>query len=251
MPEPFGPEAFAARAAVSRETLDRLKAYAGLLADWNSRHNLVSRASLEGLWQRHMWDSAQLARHIPPQAMTLADLGSGAGFPGLVLAAMLPDRLKVTLFEATAKKCAFLDVAAARMGLQVRVVNARMEEVPRQIFDVVTGRACAPLSRLLGYAHRFTGPNSVCLLLKGQNLGEELTEAHKYWKMKASRLPSLSDPSGAILDVRELEPHDNRSPKGPRPGRRQPERRRGQDHHRDQPGHRAGRHRRADPADRH
>jgi len=204
----------------------RLTTYADLLTDWNSRHNLVSRGSLEHLWQRHMWDSAQLAPLIPEGAKTLADLGSGAGFPGLVLAAMRPD-MRVSLFEATAKKCAFLREAAAAMGLDVAVVNARMEDAPAQAFDVVTSRACAPLPRLLGYAHRFTGPDTLCLFLKGQNLGEELTEAHKCWSMKASQRPSLSDPSGAILDVRELESHELATLKTPRPGRRQPKRRRG------------------------
>jgi 16S rRNA (guanine527-N7)-methyltransferase len=227
VPEAFGPEQFSELSGVSRETLARLNAYADLLTEWNSRHNLVSRASLQGLWQRHMWDSAQLAANIPEQAGTLADLGSGAGFPGLVLACLLRDRLKVTLFEATGKKCDFLTAAAERMGLDgVTVVNARMEDIPASRFDVVTSRACAPLPKLLGYARRFTGPNTVCLFLKGQNLGQELTEAHKYWSMKASQLPSLSDPSGAILEVRELEPHDPAPQKATRPGRRKPEGRR-------------------------
>ncbi|MBN9588558.1 MAG: 16S rRNA (guanine(527)-N(7))-methyltransferase RsmG [Alphaproteobacteria bacterium] len=201
-----------------------------MLVDWNSRHNLVSRGSLDDLWRRHFWDSAQLASHIPGTAgtrdMTLADMGSGAGFPGLVLAAMLRDRLKVTLFEATAKKSAFLTAAAARMELDVRVVNARMEDAPAQIFDVITSRACAPLPGLLAYAHRFTGPRTVCLFLKGRNVGEELTEAHKCWSMKVSQFPSLSDPSGAILEVRELEPHDRAPKKASHPGRRQPKGRR-------------------------
>jgi 16S rRNA (guanine527-N7)-methyltransferase len=131
------------------------------------------------------------------------------------------------LFEATGKKCDFLTAAAERMGLDgVTVVNARMEDIPASRFDVVTSRACAPLPKLLGYARRFTGPNTVCLFLKGQNLGQELTEAHKYWSMKASQLPSLSDPSGAILEVRELEPHDPAPQKTARPGRRKPEGRR-------------------------
>ncbi|HEU4549027.1 MAG TPA: 16S rRNA (guanine(527)-N(7))-methyltransferase RsmG [Rhizomicrobium sp.] len=227
MREPYGPKAFAARPDVSRETFARLKAYADLLSDWNRRHNLVSRSSMPDLWRRHFLDSAQLAPLVPEAARTLVDLGSGAGFPGLVLAAMLGDRLKVTLFEATTKKCAFLSAAAARMELNnVRVLNARMEDAPPQAFDVITSRACAPLSRLLGYAVRFTGAGTVCLFLKGQNLGQELTEAHKYWSMSTAQLPSLSDPSGAILEVRELEAHDRTPQKAPRPGRRQSERRR-------------------------
>src|ERR1700722_15486180 len=123
MPDPiskdgdFGPEDFAARTGVSRETLARLKIYAELLSDWNARHNLVSARSLEDMWRRHFWDSAQLASLTPEKAKSLADLGSGAGFPGLVLAELLRDRVSVTLYEATAKKCAFLIAAVERMEL--------------------------------------------------------------------------------------------------------------------------------------
>jgi 16S rRNA (guanine527-N7)-methyltransferase len=221
----FGPEEFAAQTDVSRETLARLKAYADVLTDWNARHNLVSKNSLADLWCRHFWDSAQLAPLVPAEAQTLADLGSGAGFPGLVLAAMLPN-VAVTLFEATAKKCDFLQTAAKRMSLSVTIENARMEDLPPQAFDVVTARACAPLPRLLEYAHSFAGPNSVCLFLKGQNVGPELTEAHKCWNMKLSQIPSQTDPSGAIVIVRELGPRHVAPQKAAHPGRRQPKGRR-------------------------
>ncbi|MES2472789.1 MAG: 16S rRNA (guanine(527)-N(7))-methyltransferase RsmG [Pseudomonadota bacterium] len=221
----FGPEEFQAKTGVSRETLARLKAYADLLTDWNARHNLVSKNSLAELWERHMWDSAQLAPLVPAGARSLADLGSGAGFPGLVLAAMLPD-VAVTLHEATAKKCAFLQVTADRMGLHVTIENARMEDLRRRAFDVVTARACAPLPLLLEYAHSFMGPNSVCLFLKGQNVGSELTEAAKCWNMKFSQVASQTDPSGAIVSVRELGPRHVHPPKTPNPGRRQPKGRR-------------------------
>jgi 16S rRNA (guanine527-N7)-methyltransferase len=222
---PFGPDEFAAKANVSRETLVRLEAYADLLTEWNAIHNLVARSTLLDLWERHMWDSAQLAPLVPEDAATLADLGSGAGFPGLVLAAMLPG-IAVTLHEATTKKCAFLRAAADRMGLPVTIENARMEDLPRRAYDVVTARACAPLPRLLEYAHSFVGPNSVCLFLKGQNVGSELTEAHKYWKMQVSQVPSQTDPSGAIVTVRELGPLHVDPPKAAHHGRRQPKGRR-------------------------
>jgi len=222
---PFGPEDFAVQTGVSRETLARLKAYADALTDWNARHNLVSKNSLTDLWRRHFWDSAQLAPLIPAGAKNLADLGSGAGFPGLALAAMRPD-LAVTLFEATAKKCAFLQAAAERMGLSVAIENARMEDLPPRAFDVVTARAVAPLPKLLEYAHSFMGPNSVCLFLKGQNVGSELTEGHKCWNMKLSQVPSQTDPSGAIVTVRELGPRHVAPQKAAHPGRRQPKGRR-------------------------
>lgn len=217
----FGPSEFAAKADVSRETLARLKDYADLLADWSARHNLVAKSTLPDLWHRHIWDSAQLAPLLPPDTRTLADLGSGAGFPGLVLAAMRPD-IAVTLHEATAKKCAFLQAAADRMGVPVTIENARMEELPRRHFDVVTARACAPLPLLLEYAHSFVGPNSVCLFLKGQNVGSELTEATKYWKMEVSQVPSQTDLSAAIVTVRKLGSRHVASQKTARPGRRQP-----------------------------
>ena len=204
----------------------RLETYADLLKDWNSRHNLVSAGSLADMWRRHFWDSAQLAPLVPTDARTLADLGSGAGFPGLVLAEMLRDRLAVTLFEATTKKCAFLKEAASAMSLPITIRNQRMESSAHQAFDVVTARACAPLPRLLDYAQNFLGPNSVCLFLKGQNVGSELTEAHKSWSMEARQIPSQSDPSGVIVELKALARHDRRQPqKTPHPGRRQPERR--------------------------
>jgi 16S rRNA (guanine527-N7)-methyltransferase len=221
----FGPEDFAARTNVSRKTLAQLKAYADILTDWNNRHNLVARSTLPDLWSRHMWDSGQLAALIPAGSQTLADLGSGAGFPGLVLAAMRPE-LAVTLHEATTKKCDFLRAAAEAMDLAVTVQNARMEDLPRTAFDVVTARACAPLPRLLEYAHSFVGPNSVCLFLKGQNVGSELTEATKCWNMKVSQVPSQTDPSGAIVAVRELGPRHVARQEAKGIGRRQPEGRR-------------------------
>ena len=215
----MSPDEFAAAANVSRETLAHLKAYVGLLEDWNSRHNLVSPGSLADVWHRHVWDSAQLARFIPESARTLADLGSGAGFPGLVLAELLRGRVHVTLFEATAKKCHFLEAVRDRLGLDVAIRNERMEEANLESFNIVTARACAPLDKLLGYAQHFVGPNTVCLLLKGQNVGAELTEARKHWKMSLQQHPSLTDPAGVVLEIRELV-HAHR-PASARDGRRQ------------------------------
>jgi 16S rRNA (guanine527-N7)-methyltransferase len=221
---PFGPGDFAAQTGVSRETLARLKAYADVLADWNARHNLVAKSTLSELWRRHFWDSAQLLPLVPDTARTLADLGSGAGFPGLVLAALRPG-LAVTLHEATTKKCLFLKAAADRMDLKVEIANGRLEDLPARPFDVVTARALAPLPQLLSYAQKFVAPNGVCLFLKGQNVGAELTEAHKYWSMKASHVPSQTDPSGAIVVIREFGPRHVASQKTARSGRRQPKRR--------------------------
>ena len=202
----FGPEEFAKAAVVSRETLARLKAYVGLLAEWNARHNLVSRSSLEDVWRRHVQDSAQLTRFVPESANNLVDLGSGAGFPGLVLAAMLRERpgFRTVLYESITKKCAFLSAVAERMQLAVEVRNARMEEARPEPFDLVTARACAPLAKLISYARPFQGSDTVNLFLKGQNVEAELTEARTSWKIKAVRHDSLTDPSGVILEIRGI-----------------------------------------------
>jgi 16S rRNA (guanine527-N7)-methyltransferase len=205
-PDEFGPDEFQNAANVSRETLARVKLFVGLLEDWNQRHNLVSRGSLAEVWRRHVWDSAQLAEFIPASAESLVDLGSGGGFPGVVLALLLRERppFRTVLYEATRKKAEFLAAVAERIGVAVEVRNARIEDAPPENFDIVAARACAPLPRLLLYALRFQGPRTRNLFLKGQNVGAELAESYKSWKMKLERYPSRSDPSGTILVVEGL-----------------------------------------------
>jgi 16S rRNA (guanine527-N7)-methyltransferase len=202
LPEIFGPTEFAEAANVSRETLARLEAYLALLAEWNARQNLVSRSSLDGAWKRHIWDSAQLLPLLPNSIRTLVDLGSGAGFPALVIAALRPD-IRVVLYESIAKKCRFLAEAASALQVEVDIRNARIEEGPREGFDAVTARACAPLDLLLGYARRFQMPNTVNLFLKGQDVEVELKEATKSWSMDVVKHPSRSGP-GTILEIRKL-----------------------------------------------
>jgi 16S rRNA (guanine527-N7)-methyltransferase len=206
-PSVYGPEEFAAALNVSRETLENLKLYEKMLREWNAAHNLVSKNSLQDVWRRHFLDSAQLAPLIPVTARSLVDLGSGAGFPGLVLAETLRNRqgFHTVLYEATGKKCRFMAAVAARLGLQVEIRNARVEDAEAEVFDVVTARAMAPLQDLLAYAQRFVGRNTIGLFPKGQNLGSELTKSHKYWKMIIYKHPSMSDPTGIILQVRELQ----------------------------------------------
>jgi 16S rRNA (guanine527-N7)-methyltransferase len=211
VPDP-GLDDFAKAHDVSRETLALLETYVALLADWNQRHNLVSEKSLENVWHRHVWDSAQLIRFVPGTAKSLADLGSGAGFPGIVLATMLRERpgFRTVLYESIAKKCRFLEEAATRLDLNVEVRNARMDEAKREPFDLVTARACAPLGKLLGYARPFQDSQTVNLLLKGQSVESELTEARTSWRMTLERHESLTDPSGVILEIRGLSHVTNR-----------------------------------------
>jgi 16S rRNA (guanine527-N7)-methyltransferase len=202
LPSPLTPEGFAAATGVSRETLAALRRYAELLIKWQAKINLVSGDSLADLWSRHMLDSAQLYPLLPPSARVLADLGSGAGFPGLVLAILgVPE---VHLIESDARKCAFLIEAARLAGLapgQNPIIHrSRVEAVPGFAADVVTARACAPLDRLLGYGERFLGPRSVCVFPKGVQVEDELTAA-KNWRMTVERIPSITDSSGTILRI--------------------------------------------------
>jgi 16S rRNA (guanine527-N7)-methyltransferase len=194
---PLDPEGFAAATGVSRETLARLEAYAGLLLQWSPRINLVAASTLGDLWRRHLLDSAQLLPLVPAAARSLIDLGSGAGFPGLVLAAMgVPG---VELIEADARKCAFLREAARVAGAAVNIRNARIESAPAHMVDVVTARGCAPLDRLLVLAQPFIGTDTVCLFPKGAQAGQELDAARQAWEFDVTSHDSRTDPRGVIL----------------------------------------------------
>src|SRR4029077_7870540 len=170
-------DGFAGLTGVSRETLERLEAYAELLRRWSGRINLVSRNTLGDLWRRHFLDSAQLEPLLPEKARSLVDLGSGAGFPGLVLAIVgVPG---VELIESDARKAVFLREAARIANASVKIVDSRIEMAKPHPVDVVTARACAPLDKLLPLTQRFTGPKTVCLFLKGEHAEEELTAARR------------------------------------------------------------------------
>src|SRR5215472_15780754 len=159
----------AIRVDVSRETRDRLEAMVLTLGRWQKAINLVGRTTLEDIWIRHVLDSAQLVSLLPKEAKTLTDLGSGGGFPGLVLAALRPD-LEVTLIEADARKGAFLGEASRRMALPKlpKVVIGRIEAVPPAPADVLTARALAPLGQLLDWAAHHQAANTICLFHKGK-----------------------------------------------------------------------------------
>ncbi len=198
-PAPLSRGGFRRATAVSRETLARFDAYVALLERWQRRVNLVSAASLADVWRRHMLDSAQLRPHVPPSCRRLVDLGSGAGFPGLVLAIL--GVAGVELIESGSRKCAFLAEAARATGAAVTIRHARIESLPEAPADVVTARALAPLPKLLDYTERFIGPGTQCLFLKGADVEKELTETTKYWKLRFTRIPSQSDPTGIILQI--------------------------------------------------
>lgn len=199
-----GPDDFAAAFDVSRETMDRLRILDELLLRWTRRINLIGNATIADRWRRHFADSAQLAAHLPEDAKTLVDLGAGAGFPGLVLAAMR-GQLQATLLESDARKAAFLQSAIRETGVNAVVRAERIERVEAFPRDVIVSRALAPLPRLLGYARRFAAPGTVCLFHKGAAVESELTEARLHWHIRCVRHPSVIDPGGAILEIREFD----------------------------------------------
>ncbi len=194
----FGPEHFLSETGVSRETLDRLQIYADLLARWNRAINLVGPATLSDLWRRHMLDSAQLIPLLPTRdLLTLADLGSGAGFPGLVLA--LCDVGEVHLIESDQKKTTFLREVLRETSTAATIHCERIESISDLQVDVVTARALAPLAELVAYAAPLMKPDGLCLFLKGQGIADELTRLPKALQDKCDRIPSRSDLSGCVL----------------------------------------------------
>ena len=207
-PRPLTPEDFAAEVIVSRETMERLRAYRDLLVKWQRAVNLISSNDLPDIWRRHFLDSAQLMPLLPPAPHSpriIADLGSGAGFPGLVLAILGAG--EVHLIESDGRKCAFLAEAARVTGAPVTIHNIRLgkdaPEPPIQA-DVVTSRALAPLEKLLDFAAPLLKPGGTCLFLKGAGAAEELTTAGKVWNMRVEKLPSRTSGEGLILRLGDL-----------------------------------------------
>lgn len=197
------PEAFRQKTGVSRETLARLETYLALLTKWNRAINLVGRGTLDDPWRRHMLDSAQLYPLLPAGARRVADMGSGAGFPGMVLAIMgAPD---VHLIEADRRKAAFLREVARATGTPVTLHTDRLESAPRLQADVVTARALAPLRQLLAYAQNLLAPGGLCLFLKGKNADTELTDAKSAWYIECDQVPSATNPGSSILMLRAFE----------------------------------------------
>ncbi len=195
---------------VSRETAVRLDRLVEQLRAWQPKINLIAPSTVPHVWTRHVADSLQLLR-LAPEAKCWVDLGSGAGFPGLVLASALAETTdaQVHLVESNAKKAAFLRVAARATGAPALVHEQRIEDFATQFAehaDAVTARALAPLRSLLDYAYPLLKKGALGVFPKGQDVDAELTEAAKYWKIEATLVPSRTSPQGCIIVVRSLVP---------------------------------------------
>ena len=193
---------------VSRETISLLKAYEASLIEWQNKFNLVSNTTLEDAWNRHFVDSLQLLPLIPDDAKLLYDFGSGAGFPGMVLATALKDKtpyLKFKLVESIKKKTLYLNFAKDKLGLNnVEIINDRIENLPLEKADVITSRAMCSLTELLNYTYKFSGKKTKCIFPKGKKHQEEITEAKKKWNFNCEIIPSATNAESAILVITNL-----------------------------------------------
>jgi 16S rRNA (guanine527-N7)-methyltransferase len=202
---------FTRRFDVSRETIDKLSTYEALLRQWQKTINLVASGTLDAIWSRHFADSAQLLAVAPSDAKRWLDLGSGAGFPGLVLAIMLAGRdgARVILVESDTRKAAFLGEVARRTGAPVDIRRERIETVATQVklgpVDVITARALAPLPRLLDLAAPAFSGHTIGLFLKGRDAQAEVDAARERWSFDGELQPSLTDLSSRIVVIRALE----------------------------------------------
>ena len=192
---------------VSRETLLKLRAYEASLQEWQNKFNLVSKSSLEDAWNRHFIDSMQLVKYIPQSAQSLYDFGSGAGFPGMVLAIMAAEKtpyLKVSLIESIGKKTLYLKHVSEICSVNVEIFNQRIESLPKNKVDVITSRAMTSLSDLLGCAYPFCKKETVCIFPKGKKHQEEIDEAKKHWQFECQIHPSETSSEGVILVITKL-----------------------------------------------
>jgi 16S rRNA (guanine527-N7)-methyltransferase len=190
---------------VSRESLLRLAAYVDLVMTWQTRINLIGSSTVDDIWTRHIADSLQLIRLFPSPLPRIADLGSGAGLPGLALAIARP--IETHLFESNQKKAAFLSEAVRLTGARASIHGQRIEDVSPAALgfkvEIITARALAPLGKLLEYGLPFLNAGAIALFHKGQDVESELTAATKSWKVTVVKHQSLTDSRGCILEVRE------------------------------------------------
>lgn len=193
---------------VSRETSDDLDRFSELLLKWNRKINLVSRSSENDIWKRHIEDSLQVWGLKPEKLDSWADLGSGGGFPGIVIAIVArteKPELQVNLVEADARKCAFLHTVATNLNLNARIINTRIEDLQPLNTDVISARALASLPTLLEMAKKHLQPKGICLFPKGETVHKEIEAARKLWSFECISHPSQTSPASAILEIGAIE----------------------------------------------
>ena len=193
---------------VSRETICKLQKFAELLSAWNNKMNLVSKKSLDDVWERHILDSVQLIKYIPVDTKILLDIGSGAGFPGIVLAILLQEKYpsaKVILVESITKKTMYLKDICHQLALSsVEILNQRIENTVFKKVDVITARAVASLNVLCGYISKISNKNTTILLLKGKSYVQEELEAAPHWQYSSKIHPNLYSADGVVMEIKNV-----------------------------------------------
>lgn len=210
-------------ADVSRETSEKIEKYLSILDSWRNQLNLIGPNEWERIWERHILDSHQLRKFIPESAQ-VSDIGTGAGFPGIILAASASGSGRITLIESSAKKCKFLQTVAEQTELPISVVNSRIESVDKICADFVTARAVAPLEKLIEYTLPALETGAVALFHKGQSYKKELESAQVRWNLDYMVLPNDYSSNGVIINISGAK-RDRQILSRTR--RRKPERRRG------------------------
>ena len=192
---------------VSRETLNGFYEYETLLSKWNEKINLVSKNTLVDIWERHFLDSGQIIKHVEASGKRWVDVGSGAGFPGLVVALLLRDRkidCDLVLVEKNPKKGFFLNEVIRKLNLSVEVVNDNIDILEPLNADILTARAFSELNNLIEIAFRHRKKEGICLFLKGENYRIELDKTLNYWFFDYDIVDSLSSSSGKIIRVKKI-----------------------------------------------
>ena len=192
---------------VSRETSEKLRAFAAMVEKWTARINLISKSSIPEIWERHILDSAQLFRHAPSEGRWV-DLGSGGGFPGIVsaiLAEEFGDVYEFVFVESDQRKCVFLRTALRELGLLGNVQNERIEALAPQNADIISARALADLPKLLGLAVPHMNLGGVALLQKGHNWKAEVQAAQLDWSFEAEPIASQTEPGAVILKIKDIQ----------------------------------------------
>tara|TARA_A100001234_G_scaffold74196_1_gene65568 strand:- start:3 stop:623 length:621 start_codon:yes stop_codon:yes gene_type:complete len=192
---------------VSRETLNGFYEYETLLTKWNEKINLVSKNTLVDIWERHFLDSGQIIKHVEVSGKRWVDVGSGAGFPGLVVALLLRDRkidCDLVVVEKNSKKVFFLNEVIRKLNLSVEVVNDKIDNLEPLNADILTARAFSELNNLIEIAFRHRKKEGICLFLKGENYRIELDKTLNYWFFDYDIVDSLSSSSGKIIRVKKI-----------------------------------------------
>ncbi|MBH9970247.1 16S rRNA (guanine(527)-N(7))-methyltransferase RsmG [Commensalibacter sp. M0270] len=189
--------------SVSRETIEKLEIYISLLQQWNKKINLVSQQGMDQVWKRHVYDSFQLIRYLDSSVKSIADLGSGGGFPGLILA--LSTDIPVILIESDMRKTIFLREVLRQTKTQATVLCQRIENVNAISADVVTARALTSLTQLLEFSKNILNKNGYCLFLKGRSVNLEIEEAQKNWKINYKTFSSQTNADGVIVKINQFE----------------------------------------------